>query len=1036
MAQLMAPRGLLGSPPSAERCAQQQSAPEDQPRLAAPALRLPYGRLLKRLPTGQRVPAVPAPTVAAATPALAAPAAPVVAEVLAAPEASVAPATSPKPPTPVAPTAFPAAATPIALTCSTPSPNFGAWLATQRAVAGGGDGGVLTVAAGTSADEQDDTRPLTLRLGARVRLAGLRLRSDLNGRIAQVTGFSAEGERWVITVEGVPGQLRCKAENIIPLEVPAQADPAAPSAQALHPSPLPASAPPQVALAPAPWRIQANAGPSRPVGVPALPLGGEQRRTPSGKWQCDLFDRLALDVDPALAEAWGRYAHLAEVLATRHVRAAFGRLAARLHEAAARGPDGDLRAVLALAGADAADHEATMRLMQHLVREQVPAAHIARVGPEDFRTTSAATRRVSEQLMQGGAARAGAVAAAVIEGGEPEVEDAEWWPEDRELHTSRMSDGGALDFVDWHHERGLAGPAVLLVERVEAVPKDGLRHVLGCFGSACCDSGIPFIVVLGLQQPPQSRHELLEGEPLLPLRIVDALCAFEAGTVCAQLLERLAEDPGTLPLAPASLFWLRNQFQYVRRSFSATLRALALLCEGQVSRGPLAALCSGPLDGGTQAAPTCLLLTRCDAELVRSLRVVWPAMSEAHDDNAAFLEAARPLASKAAAEVIAWRGRLCSSLGVWDALLCAAEPLARHEVRLRRLCRLLSALWPTRATDAAESQELEDAGHRSAAELLQRCLQQLLPMDNEGIALELTALQALQQVLRAAGRSLDESLQRELEALGDPAMRQEELRKGIRRWLERVRDECWQPLRGTARAVLLEGIACQGSLVTLVERQLSGTSGSTAEALLVPLSTGRRTPGSDVPGDVTLLWRLLQGCNGRRVDIAALWRAFCDHSKAVVGEEGGPAGAARRRRFGLALAALHALGLHAPRAGGGAGGGGWRLHKRHFGRIWHGAGLVARPAAACKGVLHLGVCLDAEGSGQAPATASRSPPRTRRAPQGPTAATALSQGRSLLRRVPHRAPLALSGTKQAWAPQMGQQLPPKQRKRPKLFMGS
>jgi hypothetical protein len=236
-----------------------------------------------------------------------------------------------------------------------------------------------------------------------------------------------------------------------------------------------------------------------------------------------------------------------------------------------------------MAGADVADHEATMRQTEHLVINELPRACVARVGPEGFRAGAAAVvKRICEQLT-----RQEAKPRACDEGpGDTACEgvDEAGEEDDVGLAIPREPEAGmqgvVMDFVDWHQERGTAGPVVLMVERVDAIPKDALLEVLNCWGTACCDAGIPMLVILGLHNPQQSMLDLLNGRPLDFLNFVGSVRLFDARAVCAELLEYVAQDT-CCPQAMSLLVlqWLRRNFLSERISVSRMLNALAVLCE-------------------------------------------------------------------------------------------------------------------------------------------------------------------------------------------------------------------------------------------------------------------------------------------------------------------------------------------------------------------------------------------------------------------------------------------------------------------------
>ena len=297
------------------------------------------------------------------------------------------------------------------------------------------------------------------------------------------------------------------------------------------------------------------------------------------------MQQLTTDSTSPMGRIVSRWARQAEDFATGHVREAFAGLWARLQKAAASGGSATnfVTAVLALAGSDTADHEATMQQAEELARADV--ACVARVGPDDFRSLQLAVRRICFQLTRDGG-RVGAEAY-------PEEEE----DEDAEPLRQGGCAGGALDFVDWRKERGLTGPLVLLISQADTVPKDTMGAVISCWAAACGDNDIPMVVLFGLQQPPQGRFDLLESDPLGNLRLESVGCLFDEDLVCNQLLEHIVSDPSCpLALAPELLQKLRNLFLYTRHSVSYVMKTLALLCEQALSENPLAAALCPPLD--------------------------------------------------------------------------------------------------------------------------------------------------------------------------------------------------------------------------------------------------------------------------------------------------------------------------------------------------------------------------------------------------------------------------------------------------------
>jgi len=117
--------------------------------------------------------------------------------------------------------------------------------------------------------------------------------------------------------------------------------------------------------------------------------------------------------------------------------------------------------------------------------------------------------------------------------------------------------------------------------------------------------------------------------------------------------------------------------------------------------------------------------------------------------------------------------------------------------------------------------------------------------------------------------------------------------------------------------------------------------GLSAQSALQPLASGCNAEDSP-PGDITVLYRLIECSSCRSVDVADLWRNFCECMESPSSADEKAAKTARavklKTRFGYGLLTLHAMGLIAPQTGGrmdsGTSFAGWRLRKRHFGRVW------------------------------------------------------------------------------------------------------
>jgi len=225
-------------------------------------------------------------------------------------------------------------------------------------------------------------------------------------------------------------------------------------------------------------------------------------------------------------------------------------------------------------------------------------------------------------------------------------------------------------------------------------------------GMALSEENIPLFVILGLQHPPQDCFDLFEGRPLVNLRLLDSAQLFDARSVSAELLEWLVQDAlSVMALPPGIMDWLRkDRFEYSRQSVSHVLKSLALLCVRFFAGSPCAELCA-PLDDSVLQEDRfnkAVLTTVFEQRLTESRGVVehFQPIWEEWNDAAADMTSATKRAevakcmAKAASDALCWRQRLISSLGVWDALCRAMQPMARHEPRLRRLGRLLQELWP------------------------------------------------------------------------------------------------------------------------------------------------------------------------------------------------------------------------------------------------------------------------------------------------------------------------------------------------------
>jgi hypothetical protein len=700
----------------------------------------------------------------------------------------------------------------------------------------------------------------------------------------------------------------------------------------------------------APWRIDFDKQTAVPQDWPRVSQACGQPRATA--WQCAHMQTLKIEESNGAGKVWKRWVQKVEDIAGRHVYEAFSETKAQLFSVIKgsnrhRGGS-DVHAALALAGSDVADHEATMRQVDCIVRAELPHACVASVAPESFRSLAVVTRHICEQLM--GGSRTGSISKV---GTEVVAEEGEW-PEDVDPRLLQKAGlGGCLDWYRERQARGVAEGVVLLIERVEAIPKDLLRDSLTALGNAFCDEGIPFFVILGVQHAPQDCFDLFEGEPLVNMHFLGAACLFDSRKIATDLFEWLLEDSmSMLVLPPNILDWLRRgRFEYGRRSISHIMQSLALLCFHFFQESLFGALCV-PLDGvvapgseldkeGLEAAWVAIFQERLAKapEVTSHLVTMWAPWREDETEEQN-VEALRAEVAQAAAQAACWRHRLLASFGVWDALCCAAQPMTRHEARLRRLCRLFEELWPKEsdydpASLAVAFQKEQTKSHNFVDLCITRLEKQSELLSDKEV------LRLLEDLLEAS-ISLDDALKTQLIELSMQELEGDALRTGIQDWLHRVKSLYWFPLSDGARIVFREVFTakCRDGLHLKVEASLAeGKTGFAVETLLQPLATGVGSKEKDTPpGDLTVLYRLIECSSSRSIEAADLWKTFCDCMGSPVSADGKPAQADLKHRFGYGILTLHAMGLLSPQAGGRADSGtslaGWRLRKRHFGRVW------------------------------------------------------------------------------------------------------
>mmetsp|Transcript_70913 Transcript_70913/g.125315 ORF Transcript_70913/g.125315 Transcript_70913/m.125315 type:complete len:776 (-) Transcript_70913:85-2412(-) len=649
----------------------------------------------------------------------------------------------------------------------------------------------------------------------------------------------------------------------------------------------------------------------------ALPSGLQLR---SGGWASSILKQLKLEGTGVVDRICRRWASYAEDFASDHVREAFSPLREGLQSFAEGKKHGDvIPMVLALAGEDSEDHEATMCQVELMIRDELPKACTALVGPSELRSMSYANRRICGQFLRS-------------EGSNARVETLDEDPEEEEEVVETPGMVSAADFADWH-QAGRKGPVVLVIQATDAVAKDVLRDVL-CFWSA---QGLPLLLVLGLKQLPSSRWALFEGEPLR-FKHLATLRLFSAEAVCNQLLEKLAEDAACpFALCPDVLKKLRESFINKRQSVSYILRSLILFCDEALSGSDWAPLCA-PLRAQCQSCPE---LDQIREQLFESLQKSSPKQQKALlqriattlTDAPGTLHAVdiKERGVRAAAEAVTWRWKVIDSLKVWEALFIAADPLTKHTARLRRLHKLLEVLWPM----AGESEEQQG----SKLEMIYRPL--MLRLD----CLERSKLSELLTELGGdASACLGSTLREDMRSLASKAMQPEEssgrssddeLRAGLRTWVESIRAQHWQPLTGPPRQFLVAEGAFSGSQASL--EAVDNCLNRSAEVQQKQIAEA----DGDLK-DAATLYRLLECHSGKQTKVVDLWSAFLRIESSLPEIEVKSRGSKRqseeeeiRKKFKLGLMSLHQLGIFSPAAGTSQRGmSGWRLRKRLFGRVW------------------------------------------------------------------------------------------------------
>lgn len=680
-----------------------------------------------------------------------------------------------------------------------------------------------------------------------------------------------------------------------------------------------------------PWGLDANEETAVPVACKQRKGSAPSTSHAGSTWTSSFSRQTVQDCSPATS-VWRRWIAKAEDFATAHVSDAYAGLQERLldvgSQATSGSPVNGLTAMLAFAGADFADHEATMQQVRHLLRNDMPDSSLALVGPQDFRSLSHVMECICAQFLPESVTKVN--------------------PSGRRLRL------GLPDFLTWYHTQRMTGddvrrPVVLLVQQFDAIPKDLVKDMLSSLSSAC--GGLPILVVFGLRLAPEGAAELLDGGLSVGLRIVESIDLFDAKAITSRLLEELFED-GDCPLAlsPTIISSLRKEFNFSFHSLHYILKLLGLICNELVPDKVLAPFVlpfPGPEDTASKHHDTQEDLKKMFAKRLKDHAVPLEVLQgftgiddidEMSDACVGGDNTIQSQVAQSAAEACLWRKRLCSSLGLWDELLCAVQPSARFQARTYRLEKLLAQLWP-QADVTFEEQRA------NVEELIDNCLRQLLKS-----SLKRDGIDQLMELFFGEAASLDQELQDWLDKLDKsaPMLNDVELRKRIGYWLKAVTKAYWQPLDGAGRQFFLALFANDRNLVAELEF-MSGRK-CAAELVLSPLAHGSASGSCCGWSDAALLHRFLESSNGRAVEICELWRSFENLAPAydaAMVESAAHSDADMsnlQRRFSQGVFALYAMGLFNPKAHA-AGMGraekkkrapfdGWRLKRQVFGRAW------------------------------------------------------------------------------------------------------
>lgn len=623
----------------------------------------------------------------------------------------------------------------------------------------------------------------------------------------------------------------------------------------------------------------------------------------------------------------------------------------------------ELPTVLAYCGSDVGDHRLVMdRIEVFLEDYESLFGYVVRVGPRQCHTAEVAIRSICDKVMHK-AAKAGEgtfASASFVDASDEEYEDADVKhvgtdgvsAQEKEICT-------ALDLVNWynefHVESGQSRRRItILVDQAQLIPKDVLRNILSHCSSMTCDEGLPVIVVLGMQMKPDGQHDILEGEVKPGILPLGAFHFFDARSTCISLLEFLALD-SRCPLAfdPDLLKWVRAWVDHEGHlSLSGLLKVLGMLCRHYFHDNALSCLgdSSIPMSNLSFTSTATEALVSHFRQVIQGNPSLLPELSLtlSKDPNAGSAPLSKKdllyqRASQGAACAVKWKQRVCESLSLWNALVLAAEPQS-FETPLQRMCRLWNLVWPCK-DDVEQSATVQ----RHLAKLYRR-LPEARDVDLKHL------LSTLRSTCKTLHVDLTESLQSVEESfLQEPGTeRQKRIRKAFDTAFSAFCSHgIWQPLEDSDARAMFRGFFEFPHSLVKDDRILSKLNPTIQASLLKAMEEGSiHEFESDFSRDLLLLYRLLELCRGKSVNVEDMWEAFKEviypssDEKAL--DESGKAKEEDwpllRRRFAHGIMALHTLGIVIPKERPKKGDSfeRWRLHKRYFGRIWN---VVAGPVA-------------------------------------------------------------------------------------------